>query len=62
MLEAHVPERSKGFDSSSNVFALVGSNPTVCIKFKTTSAPIAQLVERCAYNAEVASSSLAGSI
>ena len=27
---AFVPERSKGFDSSSNVFVLVGSNPTEC--------------------------------
>ena len=27
---ASVPERSKGFDSSSNVFVLVGSNPTGC--------------------------------
>lgn len=29
-LQAFVPERSKGFDSSSNVFVLVGSNPTEC--------------------------------
>ena len=28
--EAFMPERSKGFDSSSNVFVLVGSNPTQC--------------------------------
>ena len=28
--QASVPERSKGFDSSSNVFVLVGSNPTGC--------------------------------
>ena len=28
---ASVPERSKGFDSSSNVFVLVGSNPTGCM-------------------------------
>ena len=27
---AFLPERSKGFDSSSNVFVLVGSNPTEC--------------------------------
>ena len=30
---AQMPERSKGFDSSSNVFALVGSNPTLCKSF-----------------------------
>ena len=28
---AFVPERSKGLDSSSSVFVLVGSNPTECI-------------------------------
>ena len=28
-----VPERSKGVDSSSTVFALVGSNPTADIPF-----------------------------
>ena len=28
-----MPERSKGFDSSSNVFVLVGSNPTECMLF-----------------------------
>ena len=27
---AFVPERSKGSDSSSDVFVLVGSNPTEC--------------------------------
>jgi hypothetical protein len=32
---AFLPERSKGFDSSSNVFVLVGSNPTGCILFCT---------------------------
>jgi hypothetical protein len=31
--QASVPERSKGFDSSSNVFVLVGSNPTGCTSF-----------------------------
>jgi hypothetical protein len=33
--EAHafVPERSKGLDSSSSVFVLVGSSPTECILF-----------------------------
>ena len=25
-----MPERSKGFDSSSNIFVCVGSNPTEC--------------------------------
>ena len=30
---ARMPERSKGFDSSSNVFVLVGSNPTSCRSF-----------------------------
>ena len=29
--QAFVPERSKGSDSSSDVFVLVGSNPTECI-------------------------------
>ena len=27
---AFLPERSKGLDSSSSVFVLVGSNPTEC--------------------------------
>lgn len=27
---AFMPERSKGFDSSSNIFVCVGSNPTEC--------------------------------
>jgi hypothetical protein len=31
--KAFVPERSKGFDSSSNVVILVGSNPTECNYF-----------------------------
>ena len=31
--EAFVSERSKELDSSSSVFALVGSNPTECISF-----------------------------
>ena len=31
IITAFMPERSKGFDSSSNVFVLVGSNPTECI-------------------------------
>ena len=30
-LIAFVPERSKGLDSSSSVFVLVGSNPIECI-------------------------------
>jgi hypothetical protein len=30
---AFLPERSKGFDSSSNVFVRVGSNPTECNLF-----------------------------
>jgi hypothetical protein len=28
-----LPERSKGLDSSSSVFVLVGSNPTECKSF-----------------------------
>eukprot|EP00986_Skeletonema_menzelii_P006181 scaffold2334_cov138-Skeletonema_menzelii.AAC.9 len=31
--KAFVSERSKELDSSSSVFALVGSNPTECITF-----------------------------
>eukprot|EP00984_Skeletonema_dohrnii_P007656 scaffold2797_cov133-Skeletonema_dohrnii-CCMP3373.AAC.4 len=31
--QAFVSERSKELDSSSSVFALVGSNPTECIPF-----------------------------
>ena len=31
--QAFLPERSKGFDSSSNVFVRVGSNPTECKYF-----------------------------
>ena len=31
-----VPERSKGVDSSSTVFALVGSNPTADISFSSS--------------------------
>ena len=32
-VHAFVPERSKGLDSSSSVFVLVGSSPTECILF-----------------------------
>ncbi len=32
-LYAQMPERSKGLCSGRNVFALVGSNPTLCIPF-----------------------------
>ena len=32
-LYAFMPERSKGFDSSSNIFVCVGSNPTECTIF-----------------------------
>ena len=34
-LIAFVPERSKGLDSSSSVFVLVGSNPIECIFFNS---------------------------
>ena len=64
---ASVPERSKGLVLSSNVFALVGSNPTACKcnitnKYFDTNALVAQLVERGSYEPKVASSSLAKSI
>lgn len=42
--QVSVPERSKGVDSSSTVFALVGSNPTADISFSffsTSSIPTA---------------------
>ena len=46
-----MPERSKGLVLSSNVFALVGSNPTSC------KALIAQMVERGSYEPKVVGSS-----
>jgi hypothetical protein len=57
---ARIPERSKGRVLRSRASASWVRIPLRAQNLKFQ-APIAQLVERCAYNAEVASSSLAGS-
>ena len=51
---ARLPERSKGVDLRSTVFALVGSNPTPCT---TAAARVAQWIRRGTSNPKTAGSS-----
>ena len=53
---ARLPERSKGVDLRSTVFALVGSNPTPC-KNAAAAARVAQWIRRGTSNPKTAGSS-----
>jgi hypothetical protein len=56
---AWLPERSKGVDLRSTVFALVGSNPTPCTTAATAAAAarVAQWIRRGTSNPKTAGSS-----